>query len=98
MLELRCDRPNEVKEAPKTKVLRSERESEDPKKEDIESSGSPSTVKDLLDEANRVLKSLGSSNTPSPQKSDGLQVKGDVERQEVVDRLQAQLNALRKFR
>ena len=93
-----CPRPKEVKEAPKTKVLRSEKEREDSKKEDTESSGSPSTVKDLLDEANRVLKSLGPSTTPSPQKSEGSQVKGDVERQEVVDRLQAQLNALRKFR
>ena len=92
-----CTRPKDSKDAVKPKVSRMEKEKEDGKKEDAEGSASPPTVKELLDEANKVLKSLGPSTSASQVKPTG-GVKGDAERQEVVDRLQAQLNALRKFR
>ena len=95
-----CQRPKEGKDAVKPKVARIEKGKDEGKTEEVEGSSSPPTMKDLLDEANKVLKSLSPSTTPSPPRSDGGGggVKGSAERQEVVERLQAQLNALRKFR
>ena len=88
-----CTRPKDSKDVAKPKVAKIEKEKDDGKKEDAESPSSPPTVKELLDEANKVLKSLGPSTMPSQAKPSG-GVKGDAERQEVVDRLQAQLNGL----
>ena len=95
-----CQRPKEGKDAAKPKVAKIEKGKEEGRMEEVEGLSSPPTMKELLDEANKVLKSLAPPPTSQPPKisesSGG--VKGSTERQEVVDRLQAQLNALRKFR
>ena len=91
-----CTRPKEGKEGPKPRIAKAEKgkDGKEEVKEQEEASGSVQpSVKDLLEEANKMLKSLNSSplsSTSSPTAQEG------EEREEVMERLQKQLNALRQ--
>ena len=94
-----CPRPKGSKESsPKAKTMKTEQKEEGgsskKKTEEGEDQGSPGSVKDLLEEASKVLKSLtgpSSTSTPSSEKETD-------EAKEVMDRLHQQLKALRVFR
>lgn len=87
-----CTRSKEGKEGGRPKTMKMEKE-KNVKAEGEEDEGQPQlSVKDLLKEANDMLKSMQS---PSSSSATSTSPKSDGERQEVVERLQQQLNALR---
>ena len=92
-----CTRPKTQGDGvspPKTKGMKSETEESAKKQE--ESSQEVSSMKDLLEEANKMLKSLSSGGSSSSGSSVSGGKKEDEERDEVVERLQQQLNALKQ--
>ena len=99
-----CTRPKGSKDgSPKAKTMKGDSESSPSSQTKKKTSEEPeedgaTAMKDLLEEASRMLKSL-SSNPPSSSASTA-SVKEDEEkdRKDVVDRLQQQLKALRVFR
>ena len=91
-----CTRPKDTKEGSsnKPKIAKVTKEKGEKEKNDDDEGGSEKvpSVKELLKEANDMLKSMSSSPTSSTSPS----VKGENERMEVVERLQQQLNSLKQ--
>ncbi len=91
-----CTRPKKAQELspPKNKAMKSEDQENVAEEEESQKAGS---MKELLEEANKMLRSLsssGSSQSGPPSLAGGK--KEDEERSEVVERLQQQLNALKQ--
>ena len=96
-----CTRPKGSKEgSPKGKMAKTEvnQEAGSKKKEEGEDEESEkgSSVKDLLEEANKMLKTLSPGNTSSASSTSS--TKGEEERKEVLDRLEQQLKSLRTLK
>ena len=98
-----CTRPKRTKEgkemSPKAKTARAEKEESSPggvKKQESEvKEDGGSSVKDLLQEANRMLRSL-TGGTPSSASTSS--TKDTEERKDMVEKLQEQLNAMKTFK
>ena len=91
-----CTRPRSSGEGtspPKTKSMKNE--AEDAEKKSEENNVEVSSMKDLLEEANRMLRSMSSGGSSSGSSVSGCK-KEDEERSEVVERLQQQLNVLKQ--
>ena len=94
-----CTRPKEAKEgSPRPKISKAEKEkvgknkSEDEEGEEVQPS-----IKELLKEANDMLKGMNGGPSPSSSNTSPSSKGGDTsERSEVVERLQQQLNALKQ--
>lgn len=95
-MALTCTRPKKPQEAspPKSKVMKPEDQENAAEEEEGQKAES---MKELLEEANKMLRSLSSSgNLQSGPPSVVGSKKEDEERSEVVERLQQQLNALKQ--
>ncbi|CAK9113587.1 unnamed protein product [Durusdinium trenchii] len=93
-----CTRPKEIKEsAPKAKTARKEKEKGEGERSEDAGKGTPS-LNDLLKEANDMLKSMHSQQSPSSSttSSPTSTAPPDQERKEVMERLQQQLNMMKQ--
>ena len=96
-----CSRPKGSTDGSPTRarVLKTEGEGKGGVQKDVESSsvaGSEASIKELMEEASKMLKSLTSANTTSSSSTTTASTSREEEgKEEVMDRLQQQLNALR---
>ena len=95
-----CSRPKGSTDGSPTRarVLKTEGEGKGGVQKDVESSsvaGSEASIKELMEEASKMLKSLTSANTTSSSSTTTASTSREEEgKEEVMDRLQQQLNAL----
>ena len=96
-----CSRPKGSTDGSPTRAraLKTEGEGKGGVQKDVESSsavGSEASIKELMEEASKMLKSLASTNTTSSSSTTTASTSREEEgKEEVMDRLQKQLNALR---
>ena len=95
-----CSRPKGSTDGSPTRarVLKTEGEGKGGVQKDVESSsvaGSEASIKELMEEASKMLKSLTSANTTSSSSTTTASTSREEGKEEVMDRLQQQLNALR---
>ena len=96
-----CSRPKGSTDGSPTRAraLKTEGEGKGGVQKDVESSsavGSEASIKELMEEASKMLKSLASTNTTSSSSTTVASTSREEEgKEEVMDRLQQQLNALR---
>ena len=96
-----CSRPKGSTDGSPTRAraLKTEGEGKGGVQKDVESSsavGSEASIKELMEEASKMLKSLASTNTTSSSSTTTASTSREEEgKEEVMDRLQQQLNALR---
>ena len=96
-----CSRPKGSTDGSPTRAraLKAEGEGKGGAQKDVESSsavGSEASIKELMEEASKMLKSLASTNTTSSSSTTTASTSREEEgKEEVMDRLQQQLNALR---
>ena len=98
-----CTRPKSSstspeKSAPKAKQLKTEEEKVGGKKESEEAAASTqdSAMKDLIDEASKVLKSISGAPSSSASSASSGSAKDSEGKEDLMERLQQQLNSLRQ--
>ena len=80
---------------PKQKQLKSDEKQERKDSDSVSTSSQETAMKDLIDEANKVLKSLNPTSSPPSAQSSGMSSQEAEVRSEVMDKLQQQLQAMR---
>ena len=80
---------------PKQKQLKSDEKHERKDSDSVSTSSQETAMKDLIDEANKVLKSLNPTSSPPSAQSSGMSSQEADVRSKVMDKLQQQLQAMR---
>eukprot|EP00435_Cladocopium_sp_Y103_P009390 s5129_g2.t1 len=92
-------RKNTSESPPKQKVAKAEGDaSQGGGKNGEEQNGDSDSMKGLIEEANKMLRTLTASSSAAPSSSASTSSKDEDSRTEVLSRLQAQLNSLKTFK
>ena len=91
-----CTRPKEVRDfSSKPKIAKAEKEKVEGGKGEVDQNDGAPSIKELIKEANDMLKSMHSSPSSSQASSPVSALPQEQERKEVMEKLQQQLNTLR---
>ena len=93
-----CPRKSSSESPPKQKMVKAESESGQGSKSAEDPSSETETMKGLIEEANKMLRSLTAKSGSPSCTSSTVPAKEEENRSEVLSRLQAQLNSLKVFK